>query len=259
MSTVQSVERAFSVLQVLAAGPTAVSDIAERTALPKSTVSRLLSTLSEIGAVEPTQSAGTYALGSLMVDLSSAAAPADNLIAVARPQLGRLVATLGEAAGLSVLDGASVYYLDQLDGEHEVQVGDWTGERVDVHCVSSGLVLMAAAPADLRARFLATEHRPHTRHTTTDPALLAHRLDDVARAGFAWVYEEMADGLNSVAAPVVNHAGTVVAAVHVHGPSYRFPADGAAASVAATVVETAREISDRLAGNHANHANHAVA
>jgi IclR family acetate operon transcriptional repressor len=251
MTTVQSVERAFSVLQVLAAGPTAVSDIAARTALPKSTVSRLLSTLSEIGAVEPTNSAGTYALGSLIVDLSSAAAPADNLIAVARPQVGRLVAKLGEAAGLSVLDGTSVYYLDQLDGEHEVQVGDWTGERVDAHVVSSGLVLMASAPAELRERFLESELRSFTAHTITDPVLIAHRLDDVARAGFAWVYEEMAEGMNSVAAPVVNHAGTVVAAVHVHGPSYRFPADGAAAAIAAEVVDTARQISDRLAGNHA--------
>lgn len=251
MSTVQSVERAFNVLQVLASGPAGVSHIAARTELPKSTVSRLLGTLSELGAVEQAQAAGTYALGTLMVDLSTAAAPADNLVAVARPQLARLVTELGEAAGLAVLDGAAVYYLDQVDGEHEVQVSDWTGERVDAHVVSSGLVLMAAANGDLRERFLTTEHRPWTQHTITDQALIAHRLDDVARAGFAWVYEEMADGLNSVAAPVVNRGGTVVAAVHVHGPSYRFPAEGATASIAAAVVDAARRVSDRLAGSHA--------
>ena len=59
------------------------------------------------------------------------------------------------------------------------------------------------------------------------------RFDDVRRAGFAWVFEEMSDGLNSVAAPVFNPAGTVIAAVSAHGPSYRFPAPGASATIAA--------------------------
>jgi DNA-binding IclR family transcriptional regulator len=251
LSTVQSVERAFSVLQVLASGPAGVSHIASRTDLPKSTVSRLLGTLSELGAVEQAQATGTYALGTLLVDLSAAAAPADNLVAVARPQLARLVDEVGEAAGLGVLAGSSVYYLDQVDGAHEVQVSDWTGERVDAHVVSSGLVLMANAPADVRERFLAAEHQRWTSVSIVDPVLIAHRLDEVGRAGFAWVYEEMAEGLNSVAAPIRNHAGVVVAAIHVHGPSYRFPADGTAASIAAAVVEAARRVSERLAGNHA--------
>jgi DNA-binding IclR family transcriptional regulator len=60
----------------------------------------------------------------------------------------------------------------------------------------------------------------------------------------------MSEGLNSVAAPVFNPAGTVIAAVSAHGPSYRFPAPGASASVAAFVIETAGRVSDRLAGRH---------
>ena len=57
----------------------------------------------------------------------------------------------------------------------------------------------------------------------------------------------MSEGLNSVAAPVVNAGGTVVAAVHAHGPSYRFPAPGASAAVAAAVVAAAQRVSERLA------------
>jgi DNA-binding IclR family transcriptional regulator len=62
MSTVQSVERAFEVLRSLSAGPAGVSEIAERTDLPKSTVSRLLSTLVDVGAVERRDEPGEYGL-----------------------------------------------------------------------------------------------------------------------------------------------------------------------------------------------------
>jgi DNA-binding IclR family transcriptional regulator len=248
MTTVQSVHRAFSVLQALAGGPAGVSEIAERTELPKSTVSRLLGTLVELGAVEQSELLGVYALGELLIDLSASASPGRNLVALARPHLVELVEQIDEAAGLGVLDGTQVYYLDQVDGGHQVQVRDWSGESVDAHVVSSGLVLMAYAPPVQRASFLAEPLEAWTDNSITDPAVVSHRLDDVRRAGFAWVYEEMSEGLNSVAAPIVNPAGTVIAAVHAHGPSYRFPSPGGAAAVAAAVVESARRISDRLAG-----------
>ena len=109
---------------------------------------------------------------------------------------------------------------------------------------------MAYASDQARAEFLAQPLEAWTDNSITDPTLVAHRLDEVRRAGFAWVYEEMSEGLNSVAAPIFNPAGMVIGAVHAHGPSYRFPAPGGAASVAAAVVETAQRISDRLAGRH---------
>ena len=191
-----------------------------------------------------------YGLGELIIELSSSASPGSNLVSIARPFLVELVDLIGEAAGLGMLDGSQVYYLDQVDGDHEVQVRDWTGESVDAHVVSSGLILMAHAPADVRAAWLGGGLVPHTANSVTDPAVLGRRLDEVRRAGFAWVYEEMSEGLNSVAAPIVNPAGSVIAAVHAHGPSYRFPEPGAAASIAARVVDTARRVSDRLAGRN---------
>jgi DNA-binding IclR family transcriptional regulator len=253
MSTVQSVERAFGVLQCLASGPAGVSEIAERTELPKSTVSRLLGTLVDLGAVEQSEVLGVYGLGELIIELSASASPGRNLFSLARPHLVELVEQIDEAAGLGVLDGTKVYYLDQVDGNHEVQVRDWTGESVDAHVVSSGLVLMAYASSEARAEFVAEPLEAWTENSVTDSALVVHRLDEIGRAGFAWVYEEMSEGLNSVAAPIYNPAGMVIGAVHAHGPSYRFPAPGGAASVAAAVVETAQKISDRLAGRHRPH------
>ncbi len=249
MSTIQSVERAFAVLNVLAAGPAGVSDIAAQVDLPKSTVSRLLTTLVELGAVERAELAGGYALGELMVDLAAAASPESSLVALARPTLQRVVDELGEAAGLSMLDGSRVHYYDQVDAEdHEVQVRDWTGESVDFHVVASGLLLAAYSEPDARAELLDAPLESWTPTSMTDPKDLTTRLDAIESAGFVWAHEEMADGLNSVAAPIRNASGTVVAAIHAHGPSYRFPAERDPDAIAAVVVEAGAAVSDRLAG-----------
>jgi DNA-binding IclR family transcriptional regulator len=149
-----------------------------------------------------------------------------------------------------VLDGPSVYYLDQVDGDHQVQVRDWTGESVDAHVVSAGLVLLAYAPQPIQDDYLSRPLEAWTDGSVTDPGLIRQRLEDIRRAGFVWVFEEMSEGLNSVAAPIYNPSGTVVAAVSAHGPSYRFPAPGSSAAVAACVVATASRVSDRLAGRH---------
>jgi DNA-binding IclR family transcriptional regulator len=224
-----------------------VSHIAERARLPKSTVSRLLSTLQELGVVEQLGAGGDYRIGRKLVELAAGAAPAANLLAAARPHLVELAAQLGEAAGLSVLDGHRTRYLDQVASDNPVMVRDWTGERLHSHVVSSGLVLLAHAPAELRDEVLAAPLESFTPHSTTDPAQLRRRLAAVVHDGYAWVRGDFEEGVNSVAAPVRDPHGTVVAAVHAHGPGYRFPPVGRDDEVAARVVEAAQRITARLA------------
>jgi DNA-binding IclR family transcriptional regulator len=245
MAAVQSVERAFAILRCLAGGPAGVSAVAERVRLPKSTVSRLLSTLQELGAVE--QAGNEYRIGHGMVDLAAAAIPGRNLISVARPHLAELVETLGEAAGLAVLDVADVVYLDQVSVDNPVQLRDWTGERLRPHMVSSGLVLLAHLSEGERDRYLAGPLEAGTPKTMIDPDELRRRLDRVASQTTEWTIDEFVTGISSVAAPVTSAEGQVVAAVHAHGPSYRFPPPGAADDVAAVVVRAAGRISAALA------------
>jgi DNA-binding IclR family transcriptional regulator len=75
---------------------------------------------------------------------------------------------------------------------------------------------------------------------------LRERLRRVQLDGYAWVREEFADGLSSVAAPVAGDGGEVAAAVHVHGPSYRFPVPDSEAQIAELVVAAAGRLSARL-------------
>ena len=246
MTAVQSVERAFAIISCLAAGPAGVSDIAERVGLPKSTVSRLLVTLVDLGVVEQSAPGSGYRLGAYLQTLAGTAQPTGRLVDIVRPHLFELVNAVGESAGLSVLDGADVLYLDQVSAQSEIQVRDWTGERVKAHLVSSGLVLLAESSPAVIDRYLAVPLVRQTERTMTDPVALRLRLESVRAEGAAWVIDELIDGLSSVAAPLRDISGRVIGAIHVHGPSFRFPGAKTAA-ITAKVRSAAERVSNALA------------
>jgi len=222
---VQSVARAFAVLETLATEPAGVSEVAERTDLPKSTVSRLLSTLLELGAVQQPESGSNYEIGPLLHQLAGGSDSGTDLVGLSRQSLVDLVNELGESAGLSVLhDLADVVYLDQVNSEHYIQIKDWTGEKLPFHCVSSGLAIMANELPETIDAALAQPLAHYTDNTVSDPVELRHRLKQVADSGVAWATEERTDDITSVAAPIFQ-GDKAIAAIHIHGPSYRFPGE----------------------------------
>ena len=246
MSSVQSIQRAFDVLGALVDGPLGVTDVAERAGLPKSTAARLLSTLAGEGAVEQVPGESEYRLGPRLVSLAAGLAPTRSITAVARPALEELAAASGEAAGLSVADGDLVHYIDQVATPNPVSVRDWTGSRAPLHAVSSGQVLLAFRMPAAVAHYLSRPLEAFTPRTLTDPEAVRERLRDIRRTGYAWAIEEFDEGISSVAAPLADASGEVVAALHVHGPSYRFPSPGREAELAAMVVAAAARIADGL-------------
>ena len=221
--TVQSVERAFLLLRTLAQGPLGVTELAEQVELPKSTVARLLSALEKESAVEQVEVGGAYRVGTGLVDIAGAVPAGRSLVAAARPHLLELAGTLGEVAGLSIIDEGQVYYLDHTESSSDVQLRDWTGEHAPLHAVPSGMAMLAHLPADQQDAYLAQPLAPCTPWTTLDPEALASRLTQIRSLGYGWGYEEFAEGINSVAAPVLGTDGLPLAALHVHGPAYRYP------------------------------------
>lgn len=246
MSTVQSIERAFTVLTVLADGPIGVTEVADRAGLPKSTAARLLASLAHEGVVEQVPGDTRYRLGPRLVTLAARIRPNRSLATLARPSLERLAETVGEAAGLSVKDGHLVHYIDQVNSPNPVSVRDWTGSRIPLHAVSSGQVLLAYAPSTFVQRYLGRPMERFTAGTLVTADALLERMRAIRRDGYAWALEEFDEGISSVAAPVADASGEVVAAVHLHGPSYRFPADGSGPALADEVVATAARISGDL-------------
>jgi DNA-binding IclR family transcriptional regulator len=246
MSGVQSIERAFAILRVLASGPTGVTDIADRTSLPKSTVSRLLSALEAESVVQQTESGGDYELGNGLSELSDAVGPDASMAAVVRPILHELHNSVGESTGFTVRIRRDVYWVDNVDQEANVQIQDKTGHYARMHSVASGVALLAHLPDHELDRYLDEPLERLNERTPTDPRLLRDRLEEIRDTGVFWSFEELEEGLSSIAVPFRGPSGEYEAALYIEGPSFRFPADGDQARVQKLMVEAAAQLSERF-------------
>ena len=249
MSRVQSIERAFAVLAALADGPIGVTEVAERAGLPKSTAARLLASLAREGAVEQVPGDTRYRLGAALATLAAGVLPTRSL-AAARPAVAR-GARRGDGRGRRAVRPrrrTSSTTSTRSTRPNPVSVRDWTGSRIPMHAVSSGQVLLAfRAPAAIErylARPLRAVHADAHRDRSGRPARAAPRGPPRRlRLGARGVRRGHQLGRR---ADRRRRSGEVVAAVHVHGPSYRFPAAGAEAVVAERVVTTAARIAGSL-------------
>lgn len=236
----------MKVIEALAMSPAGLSEMARRVGLPKSTVARLLSTLEETEAVERAEEGRMYRLGPMIQRLSAAAGGPAQLAAFARPYMEKLTSITGEAAGISIPDGYRVHYIDQTEATHPVQVRDWTGELIPMHLVPSGLVIMAHWPEEQIDRYLRRALEAATPNSVNDGDAIRERLSSIRSRGYSWGFEELVEGINSVAAPVFEK-DTITAAIHVHGPAYRFPGPGDVERVGEAVAGAARRLWEAMA------------
>jgi len=244
---VQSVERAISVLEVLARrGEAGVSEVASEIAVHKSTAFRLLGALEEGGLVEQTGHRGKYRLGFGLIPLAGAVTDRLDVIQQGRDVCVRLAAELGETVNVAVLQEHYAVNVDQARGPSTVATHNWTGQLTPLHCTSSGKVLIAHLDPARRARLLTVSGMSAlTPHTLTGAERLDQELARVREVGYAVAVEEYELGLNAVAAPVHDRSGQVIAAISVSGPSYRLDEPRVRRLVAPLLAGTA-EISRRM-------------
>lgn len=243
-----SVRNAARLLKVFLSreGALGVSELARRLDLGKSTVHRLLTTLAAEGLIEQDRASGGYRLGLVVFELGEAVRVHLDLHAAAGPVLASLRDQTRESSQVGVLDGHEVVYVDRLESSQSLRLFTETGRRVPVHCTSSGKVLLAHLPEPGLSAVL--ERAPFTAltpHTVTEPATLRAELAAVRRRGWAEAVDEREVGLASVAAPVRDVTGRVVAAISIGAPTVRL---GAAQRrrLGGVVVEAGEAVSRRL-------------
>jgi DNA-binding IclR family transcriptional regulator len=241
--TIQSVERAFAILRTVAQYPQGigVTELAARTDLHKSTVSRMLSTLEGVTAVTPSDNGG-YQLHPDFFSLLGVSPFPQNLIALARPFMLELHTAVHEDVGLAIPDGDQVLYVDQVSGDQAVQVRDWTGERFPLHTTSTGKLLLAFQSEAFVAEYLARPLIAYTPQTLTEPNDIRPALDEIRSRGCDWSSGEFAEGLNATAAPIFDKENNVIAALNIYGPSFRFPPEGQQEAI----MELLLQVSQRL-------------
>lgn len=196
-----------------------LADLAARSGLAPPTTLRIVRRLVAAGALDRTAD-GSYVVGRRLWDIGLLAPVQTGLREVAAPFLQDLHAATRATVHLAERDGDQVLYLDRLSGVASVPVVSRVGSRLPMHATGVGKVLLAHAPTEVQQRVLA-DLRPLTPYTIVTPGALVRQLERVRRDDFATTQEELTLGACSVAVPVRDAAGAVVAALGVVVPSLR--------------------------------------
>ncbi len=247
MSSVQSVERAFAILKVVASHPNGVgvTEIAKQVGLPVSTVARLLTTLTNVGAVERVPEKTDFQIGTEIISLASQVTHDRQLTILARPFLLELAVAAGEAVALCVLDGEQMCVIDLIRSQRRVRVKNAVGDRYPLHATSPGKVLLAYLSDKRLESYLARPLKHYTENTITNPDELRQQFGKIRDQGVAWVNEELEE-IAGLATPIRDSNGDVIAAVNLYGPTSRFPPEGKEDELADLAINAAKEISARV-------------
>lgn len=219
-----ALEKALDVLDAIGAAPEGLgqTELAERLALPRTTVYRLLATLVARGLVRRDPLRKVYCLGFRCFEMARQAYAMPDLVAAAAFELRALRDLTGETSYLAALDGREVISLERCDGAHSQRSAAALGERKPVHCTSQGKAILSAMEAGARDAIVRDAVlKPLTPLTITDRRRLQAELRITKARGYAIDDEEIVLGVRCVGAPVIDSAGQVRGAISVAGPAYR--------------------------------------
>jgi IclR family transcriptional regulator, pca regulon regulatory protein len=219
---VQSLERGLAVIRAFGEDrpELTLSEVAQHTGLTRAAARRFLLTLADLGYVHA--DGRRFSLSPRVLELGYAYLSSLSLPEIAEPHLERLAAEVRESSSVSVLDGDDIVYVARVPTSRIMRVAINVGTRFPAHATSMGRVQLAAlSETELGAYLARADLRPLTAHTLTDPARLRAELDRIRAQGWALVDQELEEGLRSVAAPIRDRAGRVVAAVNVSAHASR--------------------------------------
>jgi DNA-binding IclR family transcriptional regulator len=205
------------------AEPRGVSDFAGELDITKSNAHRLLQTLVAARYVRHDPARGFYSVSPRLFELGMLVGARIDVRSVAAPVLRGIVERTGETAAVAVLDDREVVYVERIDSPNRLRIVVRTGERLPSYCSSSGKVLLAWAPEEVVDSL--TGLTRYTKHTLTDLPSLKAELDRIRRRGYAVTRGEWHLEISSVAAPIRDRAGKVIAALAISGPTERFKAN----------------------------------
>ncbi|MDQ6774353.1 MAG: IclR family transcriptional regulator [Candidatus Dormibacteraeota bacterium] len=246
-SSIQSIDRAASILKTLASGPRrlGVSELADRLGLARPTVHGLLQTLQTHGFVEQDRHSDKYQLGLGLVQLGYSYLDLNELRARSIGHADRLAARTGAAVRVGVMHADSVVVIhhvfrpDAAFGVLEV------GLQLPLHASALGKAILAFSAGQVLDDLL-TEPVPQLTKRTLGETGLRRQLETIRNQGVATERDEAVLGESSVAGPIFDHAGHAVGAIGVVDATERLFGRSLAKGVAAAVGEAARAVSREL-------------
>jgi IclR family pca regulon transcriptional regulator len=223
-----------------------LSDIARETGLTRAAARRFLLTLAELGYV---RADGRYfSLTPRVLELGYAYLSGLSLTEVAQPHVEDLVDRVHESSSVAVLDDDDIVYVVRVPTKRIMTVAISVGTRFPAYATSLGRILLAGLEeGDFERRLKKMSLDRLTSHTVRDKAQLRNLIEQVREEGYAMTDQELEDGLRSVAAPIRDRSGTVVAAINASTQANRVSMDQLRHEILPEVLEAARRINKDLA------------
>lgn len=247
-STIQSVDKALDILCSFSVEEPelGITELASKLGLYKSTIHRILKTLEDRGFIVQNFENQKYRLGFKLFDLGNAVVSRLEVKDVALPLMKELSAKTRETVTLNIIDNDQRVCIEKVESSEAVRNFVQIGGRNPLYLAASGKVLLAFLPNEEIERIIASKDLGVTvLGQLIKQDTLRSELQLIRQRGYAISKSERSLGSTSVAAPIRNHDGTVVAGISVSGPESRFN-EVTLGSIISEVMETAKRISNRL-------------
>jgi DNA-binding IclR family transcriptional regulator len=242
-----TLDLALRILDHLAAqtAPTALTAIAQAFSASKSTVYRHLSALARHGFVRRDASTGRYAIGIKLMVLGETSRGNFEIVTVARDALLKLRDKTGHAVSLCALLDDDLVVLDLMHGRTVVEFSTRPGTRLALHASAHGKIWLAFGSDGLLERVLSKPRPAWTPHTITDANALSSEVQTVRKRGWSTAPHEAVTGVNTLAAPVLDHRGVLVGSIAMVGSTQVIASKPTPAQLN-MVIEAARSVSRDL-------------
>jgi len=249
LSNVQSIERALTILNKLSEYPDGIqiARLSEQVNLTKSTIHRLLATLSNMNYVTKDEETDKYKLGFQVLFLSRNLLNNSNIVNTAKRYLEKLSKEVNETVHLCIEDNGEVIYVDKIESNQVVRMFSRIGSRAPLYSTAVGKVLLSGMPNEQVDEILSSiTFVPKTSTTITSKEALLKEIHDAKLSGYALDNAENEAVLRCIAAPIYDHKGNIVASFSISGPTDRITMEFIQDSLIDKMKKYSLEISQNL-------------
>lgn len=238
-----SLVRGLAVIQAFSRenGALTISEISQRTGIPRAAVRRCLYTLRTLGFADTDGRA--YVLLPRILSLGYAYLSSVPLAQAALPLLRRISDSLHESSSIAILDGDDIVYIARAQVSRIMTIDLRVGSRLPAAFTSMGRVLMAWRPEELEARLARISFKRYTANTIRDTASLRREILAVREVGYCLLDQELELGLRSIAVPILASSGRAVASLNVGAHASRISREDMVKKILPTLLEVASELS----------------
>lgn len=244
---VQSFARGLEVIRSFSvrAPHQTLSEVAAATGLTRAGARRILLTLQTLGYV--VSDGKLFSLTPRILDLGFAYLSSMPIWNRAEPVMEALVREVQESCSAAVLDATDIVYVLRVPTQKIMRINLGVGSRLPAWCTSMGRLLLGELPDDeVKARIAASGIEAFTKYTLTDPEAILAKVQQARRQGWCVVNQELEEGLISIAAPITDRAGRMVAALNISGQANRTSAKVMQETMLPSLLGAARQISSLL-------------